>query len=285
MAHPDSIAHPNADKPSYEYDPRDAAHVDPDEVNARDNYSLQCVFRTAIALPQGAVEALAKGMEEAVKETGVEIRGWYDVGGFRADADLMLWALSDSADKLQAAYHALVRSDLGQMLEPVWSAMSAHKPAEFNTRHLPACFGGVVPRKYVAVYPFVRSWDWYYLPKARRSAILKEHGMNARDYLDVKVSTLAAFALGDYEWTIALEHDDLSRIMGVLRVQRDAEARLFVREDTPFFTGPRVELVEWAARQPHFSEGGCACGEGGCGCGGHGHKQDVEIEDKCPEVK
>ena len=307
MPHPDSIAHPNADKPAYEHDPRDAAHVDPDEVNARDNYSLQCVFRTAIAIPTAETEALANAMEEAVKATGVEIRGWYDVGGYRADADLMLWALSDSADKLQAAYHALVQSELGQMLEPVWSAMSAHKPAEFNYRHLPACFGGVVPRKYVAVYPFVRSWDWYYLPKARRSAILKEHGMNARDYLDVKVSTLAAFALGDYEWTIALEHDDLSRIMGVLRVQRDAEARLFVREDTPFFTGPRVELTEWASRQPHFgeAEGGCGCGcgeghehghgHGGCGCGeghehggcgcGHGHKQDVEIEDKPASAK
>lgn len=292
MPHPDSIAHPNADKPAYEHDPRDAAHVDPDEVNARDNYSLQCVFRTAIAIPTAETEALANAMEEAVKATGVEIRGWYDVGGYRADADLMLWALSDSADKLQAAYHALVQSELGQMLEPVWSAMSAHKPAEFNYRHLPACFGGVVPRKYVAVYPFVRSWDWYYLPKARRSAILKEHGMNARDYLDVKVSTLAAFALGDYEWTIALEHDDLSRIMGVLRVQRDAEARLFVREDTPFFTGPRVELTEWASRQPHFgeAEGGCGCGcgegheHGGCGCG-HGHKQDVEIEDKPASAK
>lgn len=96
----------------------------------------------------------------------------------------------------------------------------------------------------------MRSWDWYYLPKARRAAILKEHGMNGVDYLDVQVSTLAAFALGDYEWTVALESDSLDRVMGVLRRQRDAEARLFVREDTPFFTGPRVELTEWTDRQP-----------------------------------
>ncbi len=231
-------------------DPRDKTGIDPDEVNARDNFSLQTVFRLAMPPKPDGLAQLAQAAQKAVESAGAEIRGWYDVGGFRADADLMLWALSDSADKLQAAYHALVKSDLGQCLEPVWSAMAAHKPAEFNPRHLPACFGGIAPRPYCAVYPFVRSWDWYYLPKARRSAILKEHGLNGRDHMDVQVSTLAAFALGDYEWTIALEADSLDRIMSVLRKQRDAEARLFVREDTPFFTGPRVELEEWVKRQP-----------------------------------
>ncbi|MDO4665695.1 MAG: chlorite dismutase family protein [Actinomycetaceae bacterium] len=250
--HPDTIAHPNAEKPAYVHDPRDATGIDPNQVNASDNYSLQAVYKLVCPLPDGA--AVAAEAVAAVQATGVEIRGWYDVGGYRADADLMLWALSDSPDKLQEAYHALRQSRLGEYVEPVWSAMTAHMPAEFNQAHLPACFGGVVPRKYAVVYPFVRSWDWYYLPKARRSAMLKEHGMNGRDFLDVQVSTLAAFALGDYEWTIAMEADSLDRIMGVLRQQRDAEARLFVREDTPFFTGPRVELQQWAARQPALAE-------------------------------
>ncbi|MDU6744319.1 MAG: hydrogen peroxide-dependent heme synthase [Actinomyces sp.] len=241
---------PHGHHPAPVHDPRDRTDIDPEEVNARDNYSLQCVFRTVVPLPVDSAHDLAAAMERAVRDTGVEIRGWYDVGGYRADADLMMWALSDSADKLQAGYHAIVASDLGAALEPVWSAMAAHKAAEFNTRHLPACFNGAAPRGYCAVYPFVRSWDWYYLPKARRAAILKEHGMNGVDYLDVQVSTLAAFALGDYEWTVALESDSLDRVMGVLRRQRDAEARLFVREDTPFFTGPRVELTEWTDRQP-----------------------------------
>ncbi len=233
-----------------QHDPRDEQHVDPDAVNARSNFSLQFVFKTAKPLPKEERENLVSELESSLADLNITIRGWYDVGGFRADADLMLWALGSSAEDLQAAYHLVLSSRLGEYLEPVWSAMSAHVPAEFNARHLPACFGGVAPRPYVAVYPFVRSWDWYYLRPERRAAILKEHGMNGRDHLDVQVSTLAAFALGDYEWTIALEADSIDRIMSVLRKQRDAEARLFVRVDTPFFTGPRVELSEWAKRQP-----------------------------------
>ena len=40
------------------------------------------------------------------------------------------------------------------------------------------------------------------------------------------------------------------RVVDALRAARRVEARLHVREETPFFTGPRVELADWARRQP-----------------------------------
>ena len=102
------------------------AHTDPattcfppEEVHASPHYVMYSVFRTAVPLTSPDTEAA----EEAVLETGVTIRGWYDIGGFRADADLMLWALAEDARPLQAAYHALRRSELGQSLDPVWSCI------------------------------------------------------------------------------------------------------------------------------------------------------------------
>lgn len=193
---------------------------------------------------------LVEEVEQALVDKGVNIRGWYDVAAFRADADLMVWLLDEDVDKLQDCYHLILNSEFGSYLTPVFSLMSSHMTAEFNAPHLPACFGGWAPRGYLAVYPFVRSLEWYYLPKARRRAMLAEHGMNGKDYLDVAVSTLATFALNDYEWSVSLEHDDLQRVMGVLRIQRECEARLHVRLDTPFYTGKRMELLQWAERQP-----------------------------------
>lgn len=242
MAHP----MPNDVSP----DPRDYK-VDPEEVNARNNFSMHAVFELALPLPAEEAEraAMARELEEEIAKLGVTVRGWYDVAGYRADADLMFWFLDESNDKLQDAYHAVLNSRLGSYLVPVWSIMSAHMTAEFNKPHLPACFGGWAPRAYAAVYPFVRSLEWYYLPKAKRSAMLAEHGRNGAGYLDVAVSTLATFALNDYEWSVTLESDDINRIMGVLRQQRDCEARLHVRQDTPFYTGKRMELAEWIQRQ------------------------------------
>ena len=70
--------------------------------------------------------------------------------------------------------------------------------------------------------------------------MLAEHGMAARGYKDVRANTVPAFALGDYEWILAFEAPELHRIVDLMRDLRATDARRHVREETPFFTGPRV---------------------------------------------
>lgn len=232
-------------------DARDT-YIAPEEVNATTRYVLYSVFRTAGPLPADATAraTLASDAAVAVEAAGGTVRGWYDVGGFRADADLLLWQTGDDPEALQAGYQALRRSALGRLLEPVWSNMGVHRPAEFNSAHTPGCFSGIAPRPWLTVYPFVRSYEWYYLEASKRSHMLRTHGMAAATYPDVIGSTTAAFALGDYEWLLAFEADQLHRLTDAMRAQRGVEARLHVREETPFFTGPRVDLATWVERQP-----------------------------------
>ncbi|EPH02375.1 hypothetical protein HMPREF1531_01681 [Propionibacterium sp. oral taxon 192 str. F0372] len=234
-------------------DPRDATEVDFDAVNNAHHYALWAVFRLAIALPTGEVERhrLVGESEYFVASSNITTRGWYDVAGFRSDADLLVWWLDDDPDALQDAYHRLRASALGRHLEPVWSCMGLHTPAEFNRRHIPACFGGVAPRDWLMVYPFVRSYDWYLLADEERSRIMAAHGRQGfSQYPDVKGSTLATFGMSDYEWILGFEADTLDRLEGVIHHQRHTEARLHVRVDTPFWTGRRVDPRVWADRQP-----------------------------------
>ena len=162
-----------------------------------------------------------------------------------------MWWLNDDPEKLQDANHRLRASAIGRYLAPVWSCMGLHTPAEFNRKHIPACFGGVAPRDWVMVYPFVRSYDWYLLPAEERSRIMAAHGRNGfSKYPDVKGSTLATFGMSDYEWVLGFEADSLDRLEGVIHHQRYTEARLHVRQDVPFYTGVRVSPKEWAERQP-----------------------------------
>jgi len=173
------------------------------------------------------------------------IRGWYDVAGLRADADLMLWAHASTSDALQDLYHDLLKTDLGRCLTPVWSQMALHRPAEFNKSHVPAFLADEHVRDYVCVYPFVRSYEWYLLPDDERRALLAEHGMMAREYPDVRANTVPSFALGDYEWILAFEGDDLSRIVDLMRHLRGSETRRHVRVEIPFYTGRRRELPDF----------------------------------------
>jgi chlorite dismutase len=227
-----------------------------EQINGSIRYAMYAVFELASPLPLDALErgrmvdaALASLIGPDAPE-GLVVRGWYDVAGLRADADLMVWWHGPTVESVQDAFHRLRASDLGAHLLPVWSVVALHRPAEFNRGHVPAFLAGEEPRAYLCVYPFVRSYEWYVLPEEERRELLREHGHAARDYADVRANTLSSFALGDYEWILGFEADELHRIVDLMRDLRATGARLHVREETPFYTGPRVELAQWAERQP-----------------------------------
>ncbi|GAA2529978.1 hydrogen peroxide-dependent heme synthase [Pilimelia columellifera] len=222
------------------------------ELNATVRYTMWSVFRADSPLPalrENLVDEV-DGLLAALADKGVEVRGTYDVSGLRADADVMVWWHAESSDTLQEAYGALRRSAFGRHLAPVWSQMALHRPAEFNRSHIPAFLAGEPARSYVCVYPFVRSYEWYLLPDAERRELLAEHGQMARGYPDVRANTVASFALGDYEWMLAFEADELHRIVDLMRDLRASRARRHVREEVPFYTGRRRSMAEIIAALP-----------------------------------
>ena len=131
----------------------------------------------------------------------------------------MIWWHAESIEALQGAYPTgCARTALGRARVPGVVARSAlHRPAEFNKSHVPAFLAGEEARRYLCVYPFVRSYDWYLLPDAERRQMLAEHGKMARGYPDVRANTVSSFALGDYEWMLAFEADELHRIVDLMR--------------------------------------------------------------------
>jgi chlorite dismutase len=219
------------------------------ELNEVIRYTLWSVFRLREALPEDrtAYTAEAEELFAQLAGKGVVIRGTYDLSGLRADADLMIWWHSEDSDDLQEAYNLFRRTRLGRALEPVWSNMALHRPAEFNKSHIPAFLAEEHARDYICVYPFIRSYDWYLLEDAERREMLAEHGKMARGYPDVRANTVASFALGDYEWILAFEADELHRIVDLMRHLRASRARLHVREEVPFFTGRRKPVAELIA--------------------------------------
>ena len=217
------------------------------ELNDTIRYVMWSVFRVNKQLPAAGRDKIAGEVDELLEpraEKGVVTRGLYDVAGLRADADFMFWWVAPTSDDLQEAYQRFRHTALGKSCQPVWSQMALHRPAEFNKSHIPAFLAGEDPKRYVCVYPFVRSYEWYLLSDAERRELLAEHGKMARDYPDVRANTVASFALGDYEWMLAFEADELHRIVDLMRHLRGAKARLHTREEIPFFTGQRKPVAD-----------------------------------------
>jgi peroxiredoxin len=222
------------------------------DLNQVIRYTMWSVFKVR-SLADGHRGAVAHEVDEMLEQFAAKdvlTRGAYDLSGLRADADLMFWWHAEDSDDLQELYKRFRHTALGKVSEPVWSQMALHRPAEFNKSHIPAFLAEEEARDYVCVYPFVRSYEWYLLPDADRRALLAEHGKMARDYPDVRANTVASFALGDYEWMLAFEADELHRIVDLMRHLRGSETRRHVREEVPFYTGRRRAVAELVAALP-----------------------------------
>ena len=125
--------------------------------------------------------------------------------------------------------------------------VALHRPAEFNKSHVPAFLAGEEPGAYICVYPFVRSLEWYLLPDDERRKMLADHGMAAREYPDVRANTVPAFALGRLRVDPGVRGPRAGPHRRPDAELRATDARRHVREETPFFTGPRVSVEELIA--------------------------------------
>lgn len=218
-------------------------------MDERPTYAYYPVFRATPELrAMGPAEALEAAHEAEIllKEWSerVRIRGTYSTVGFRPDADLMMWWVASSSDDVQEVQALFARSALGRRLEQRWAFLGVHRPPETAPDHIPAFMRGEPPRKYLCVYPFVRTPEWYLLPLEERAALLREHGEIGREFPGVMPNTTSAFGLGDWEWILAFECDDLPELVDCIRRLRDSRSRLYVKVETPFVTGIRKDLSE-----------------------------------------
>lgn len=229
----------------------DAAASTPEGIAQTTRYTSYTVFRRLSGLTEDG-ELTAAQVAEALAQTvslieaeGVEVLGFYDVSGFRAEDDLMLWLAAEDPEALQRGLREFERSLVCTWLHREWASVGVHRMAEFAKGHVPSFMVPSATRKqWITVYPFVRSYEWYLLPDEERNRMLREHGLLGRDYPQVNANTVAAFALGDYEWLLSFEADDLHDLVDMMRHLRYSDARLHVRDELPFHTGRRLEDLE-----------------------------------------
>lgn len=174
----------------------------------------------------------------------VHVRGVYCTVGFSAHGDLLMWWVARSAEDIQALAAEFRRTPLGRVVHQTHAFLGVHRPPETAPDHVPAFIRGEPPRRYLCVYPFVRTPEWYLLPQEERAELLREHGEIGREFPGVLPNTTSAFGLGNWEWILAFETDDLTELVDCIRRLRDSRSRLYVKRETPFVTGIRKELSE-----------------------------------------
>ncbi|MDF2790046.1 MAG: chlorite dismutase [Neobacillus sp.] len=174
----------------------------------------------------------------------VGLRGAYVSQAFQAHTDILFWMYADRFEDMQDLQLELRRSIFGKAVDTPHAFTGITKPFEFSEH--PTSFQlGIPPRDYLCFYPFIRTPEYYLLPKWEREAIIRDHGILGHEFVPgILTNGVHSFGLGDFEWLLSFETDDLGLLVDCVRRLRDSKARLFTQHEWPFIVGRRFELEE-----------------------------------------
>jgi chlorite dismutase len=196
-------------------------------------------------------EAGKREMIAAVEEFHPRVMVYpYSTVGMRPDADLMLWRISYELEALQEMSVKISRSGLGKYLNTPYSYLAMTKRSVYVDKHTHEGQESkrlrVVPgeMKYIFVYPFVKTREWYLLTKSARQGMMNEHIEIGHRYPSVKLNTTYSFGLDDAEFVVAFESDKPEDFLDLVMELRGAEASRYTLRDTPIFTCVRKGLKE-----------------------------------------
>lgn len=204
-------------------------------------------------LPEEQREQDRKAFVEAVESAGQGIlMRAYTLMGIRADADIMLWRITTDLDALQRQTTAYLNTGLGRYLRPTYSYLAMAKRSTYVDKISPEHEGQrqyIEPgrHKYLFVYPFVKSRDWYHATLHTRQGMMDEHIVIGNKYPSVKLNTTYSFGLDDQEFVVAFESDYPEDFLDLVMELRESEASRYTVRDTPTFTCLHRELDEAVA--------------------------------------
>jgi chlorite dismutase len=172
--------------------------------------------------------------------------------GVRSDCDFMLWQATYDVDNLRRLNSLIRRSSMGPYLREVQSMLSMTKRSVYvgkNARgtHDPRLVITPDDKKYLFVYPFVKTRPWYVLSLEERKRMMGEHIRVGLKYPSVSLNTTYSFGLDDQEFVVAFETDNIADFLDLVQELRETEASQYTLRDTPMYTcvaEPIDEILE-----------------------------------------
>lgn len=172
----------------------------------------------------------------------------YTTFGVRPETDFLLWRISYDLDDFETMAAAMRRTHMGTYLLSPYSFLAMTKTSIYvddhvhegqeGTRNKIVVGGG----KYLFVYPFVKTRQWYLLTKDERQNIMREHIRFGHEFPSVKLNTTYSFGLDDQDFVVAFETDKPQDFLDLVQGLRETQSSLFTQRDTPIFTCTQQEI-------------------------------------------
>lgn len=173
----------------------------------------------------------------------------YSLIGLKPGVDLLVWRLSDTLDALETEAARILRSGMGRWLTVRESFVGLIRDSQYvakPTSQEQSMFDGERSR-YIIVYPFTKSTEWYLSSKEVRQGSMNEHMKVGHAYPQVRQLLAYSFGLDDQDFVVAYETDDLPAFSALVRDLRSTDGRRSTVRDTPILTGIHRTIGEIVA--------------------------------------
>lgn len=160
----------------------------------------------------------------------------YSTIGLRHDCDFLILTISPSLENIQVFASKIYSTILGKYVEPVNTFLSLTRKSTYSNQvklGFERDDDGDAPLKYLVVYPFIKSREWYLLPLETRKQMMDEHIKVGRKYPDIRLNTTYSFGIGDQDFMLAFETDDLSSFQDLIMELRETQVSRYILKDLP----------------------------------------------------
>ncbi len=206
------------------------------------NHFTLLKFRPAYwQLDPTAREGLLQQVVDALAEVAPR-RYLYQVFPSRHEADLLLWCALPYEDTESPARFF---TGFAQAFVPLYpyvdvplTLWGVTKPSIYAKGRSPQEIDpfAVSRKRYLVVYPFVKTADWYLMSRDARQGMMNEHIRVGRQYPEILQLLLYSFGVQDQEFVVVYETDDIVQFSDLVQDLRSTEARKFTLRDTPIIT-------------------------------------------------
>ena len=190
-----------------------------------------------------AKEESAKEVENVIVNSGIRFRS-YSTLGLRDDAEFLFWFAAETVEEIQNVISKLYLTVFGKYIIPSRVYLSCTRPSVYARKGRTLSFvAGEEPRKFVIVYPFTKTREWYLLPKEQRQKMMDQHIDVSEKYPQVILNTTYSFGISDQDFMLAFECDNLRDFQNLIMDLRQTQVSAYVAVDTPMITCVKKDIV------------------------------------------
>lgn len=189
-------------------------------------------------------DTVVSEFSSVLNNSDVTIRGAYSTMGLRPDVDMMLWVHAEKLDQIQKLAVQIDQTEIGRALHRADGYIGTAGMSQYDPTHGPAFVKGLAPRRYLSVYPFIKTPEWYLIDYKERREMMVEHGKLANPWPNLQTNTVESFGIQDQEFIVALEDDSPKDLVDMVKKLRDAEVRVYTSLDTPIYLGELMSIED-----------------------------------------